>query len=123
MPALDLLIAAFAEISLIAAFAEISLMAAFAEINDLTLLHCDKDFDTVVEASGQRIDWVAFRGPATAPPPATRFQAVRRNRWGAHPTAGSCDLQSTLGSAVRRFGAAAPIWRGCRSGGRVLSGV
>ena len=38
------------------------LIAAVAEINDLTLLHYDKDFDTITEVTGQRTEWVAPRG-------------------------------------------------------------
>lgn len=38
------------------------LIAAVAEINDLTVLHYDKDFDTIAEATGQRTEWVVARG-------------------------------------------------------------
>ena len=38
------------------------LIAAVAEVNDLTVLHYDKDFDTIAEATGQPTEWVAPRG-------------------------------------------------------------
>ena len=38
------------------------LIAAVAELNDLIVLHYDKDFDTIAEATGQPTEWVAPRG-------------------------------------------------------------
>ena len=38
------------------------LIAAVAEVNDLTVLHYDKDFDTIADATGQPTEWVAPRG-------------------------------------------------------------
>jgi hypothetical protein len=38
------------------------LIAAVAEANELTVLHYDKDFDTIAEATGQPTEWVAPRG-------------------------------------------------------------
>ena len=38
------------------------LIAAVAEINDLTILHYDKDFDTIAAATGQQAEWIAPRG-------------------------------------------------------------
>ena len=38
------------------------LIASVAEVNDLTVLHYDKDFDTIAEATGQPTEWVAPRG-------------------------------------------------------------
>lgn len=38
------------------------LIAAVAELNDLTVLHYDKDFDTIAEATGQPTEWVVPRG-------------------------------------------------------------
>lgn len=38
------------------------LIAAVAEINDLTVLHYDKDFDTIAAVTAQPAEWVAPRG-------------------------------------------------------------
>lgn len=38
------------------------LIAAVAEVNGLTVLHYDKDFDAIAEATGQPTEWVAPRG-------------------------------------------------------------
>ncbi|MDE0216078.1 MAG: PIN domain nuclease [bacterium] len=38
------------------------LIAAVAEVNSLTILHYDKDFDTISEATGQPAQWVVPRG-------------------------------------------------------------
>ena len=38
------------------------LIAAVAEINQLTILHYDKDFDTIAQSTGQPTEWIAPRG-------------------------------------------------------------
>lgn len=38
------------------------LIAATAEAADLTVLHYDKDFDVIAEATGQACEWVVPRG-------------------------------------------------------------
>lgn len=38
------------------------LIAAVAEVNSLTILHYDKDFDTISQATGQPAQWIAPRG-------------------------------------------------------------
>lgn len=38
------------------------LIAAVAEINNLTILHYDKDFDTIAHTTGQPTQWIAPRG-------------------------------------------------------------
>ena len=38
------------------------LIAAVGEVNDLVILHYDKDFDTIAQATGQHTEWIAPRG-------------------------------------------------------------
>ncbi len=38
------------------------LIAAVAEVNGLVILHYDKDFDTIAQATGQHTEWVVPRG-------------------------------------------------------------
>jgi predicted nucleic acid-binding protein len=38
------------------------LIAAVAEAAGLTILHYDKDFDTIAEVTGQPVEWVVERG-------------------------------------------------------------
>ena len=38
------------------------LIAAVAEINNLTILHYDKDFDTIAQTTNQPTQWIAPRG-------------------------------------------------------------
>jgi predicted nucleic acid-binding protein len=38
------------------------LIAAAAERENLTLLHCDRDFDLIAEITGQSCEWVVQRG-------------------------------------------------------------
>lgn len=38
------------------------LIAAVAEVNNLTVLHYDKDFDTIAQTTGQPTQWIAPRG-------------------------------------------------------------
>lgn len=40
------------------------LVAAAAEVNDLTLLHYDRDFDTIARCTGQPTQWLAAPGSA-----------------------------------------------------------
>jgi predicted nucleic acid-binding protein len=39
-----------------------ALVAATAEHRDLTILHCDSDFELVAEITGQRHEWIVDRG-------------------------------------------------------------
>ena len=38
------------------------LIAAIAEVNGATLLHYDRQFDTIGRLTGQPIEWLARRG-------------------------------------------------------------
>lgn len=41
------------------------LIAAVAERRDLTVLHYDADYDRIAAVTGQKVEWVAPRGPVT----------------------------------------------------------
>ena len=38
------------------------IIAAVAELHELTVLHYDRDFETIAQATGQPVEWVVERG-------------------------------------------------------------